>query len=154
MFLGVFSSVLLNPPLTVLHHLKNEGLDFVCTKGAFPFLNHINRAWRADFHEVCYSVLRKNESLCDYNCFLRLSLQAVLARTCIFVQEPSACMPNGLFVCTATGSMRVTGTCADFISKYGLCYLCTEETGNSTLILLCWSDKYCWKYRQVTTSDI
>lgn len=98
MFLGVFSSVLLNPPLTVLHHLKNEGLDFVCTKGAFPFLNHINRAWRADFHEVCYLVLRKNESLCDYNCFLRLSLQAVLARTCIFVQEPSACMPNGLCV--------------------------------------------------------
>lgn len=35
-------------------------------------------------------------------------------------------MPNWLFVRTATGSMRVTGTSADFISKYGLWYVCRE----------------------------
>lgn len=136
MFLGALSSALLNPPLTALLHLEKRALNLYAPKGFFPFLNHTNRAclgffpflnhtnraWRAAFHEVCYLVLRKNESLCDYNCFLRLGLQAVLARTCIFVREPSACMPNGLFVCTATGSMRLTGTCADFISKYGLCY--------------------------------
>ena len=53
-------------------------------------------------------------------------MKAALARACIFVQELGACMPNWLFVRTATGSVRVTGTSAAFISEYGLWYVCRE----------------------------